>query len=1067
MEGDMTSTMQRTTRLQDLVRQLLQAAGIEPLQDVLRSMEQWLGIEDNMLYEGLTCEDCLPLDDAVYQRAMELCRFVWSKDPDDWMKNPFVESKLEPNQVTLEAVLPSVRVTRWMRHWMELNLTSSEVSTEREEDALIYRLFRKHDTAAHDGVKTLLGHIQELPTLQSQFHRYTHSLRQQTAAERTSLLCDPHSRLAQYQLAQQVATRLDEEWQSHLDRLQVILGHVYQTGDAPIRRLMRRLLARVWQDYLQQSNSAAAAVRHENTAATHIRLTLSILLRILKGTVIPLHESYRQLLLQHLVPLHQPDGMVLWRDQTAVLELYHEPLTQCIAVLLQKEPNLSGDLWPALIPLFPKMGNTPKQVLMLHELDTYVGLYPNDNDTLPAWWVSLLQLVARCMASDHSRVSERALNFFKNQTFQELVNQSYETSLPILLRTLVRSKQPWNPTVCKISYHVLQNLSQHDNERFDAICDQVFAGMSQPSEKSATALPHVVKKKNTIDEKSAPSRRSLKSDMGSWKPPMASTTKTRRVHPPQSRQPGRGVAPWAQPSATKGTAPPLTITGVAPWAVSSGSNSKQPSKPTQGQKRLKLPQVSEQQTLESTKPLSGADYVAAYMLKIKPSEESLGASSWSMAQLAETPTLLLHLKFHDLVFGHELGSGAFSVVKYARLIDRSTTRSHWPEYAVKIISTAKIQELAYEASVQREIAVLRVASHPGIARLISTFRFREGAYLVLEYASRGDLHSLLKKQGSLDEAGTRFVIGEVAAALSSLHNSGLVFGDLKPENIVITEPGHVKLTDFGGCRPVTEEAKRRIRSLARGALKNLRNGDWKAETLSTLDENGSKSEDLVDSKSDDTYDDSADDDIRIEGTTAYLPPEVVMGAVPTLAADSWALGCVMFQCLSGRPPLLEMDDDATRHRIVSFHVQKDEGPGDDGGVSHIFEGAHAAAICTEARSMISSLLRKIPPERPGMEEVASMDFLASSDIFSLHQKEAHALDAGTVSPAPDARWSRRQLSSIWSPQPEAYNVAVSDVSNNNNSQPFSNTTSAIAEGEEASGSFTPYALKSLNLPVIR
>ena len=43
-----------------------------------------------------------------------------------------------------------------------------------------------------------------------------------------------------------------------------------------------------------------------------------------------------------------------------------------------------------------------------------------------------------------------------------------------------------------------------------------------------------------------------------------------------------------------------------------------------------------------------------------------------------------------------------------------------------------------------------------------------------------------------------------------------------------------------------------------------------------------------------------EEDIRVEGTTAYLPPEVVVGAFPTSAADAWALGCVMYQCLSGR-----------------------------------------------------------------------------------------------------------------------------------------------------------------------
>lgn len=59
--------------------------------------------------------------------------------------------------------------------------------------------------------------------------------------------------------------------------------------------------------------------------------------------------------------------------------------------------------------------------------------------------------------------------------------------------------------------------------------------------------------------------------------------------------------------------------------------------------------------------------------------------------------------------------------------------------------------MGYEASINREITVLRTMTHPGVARLISSFRFRDGAYLVLEYASGGDLYDLLKTNGSLDK----------------------------------------------------------------------------------------------------------------------------------------------------------------------------------------------------------------------------------------------------------------------------------------------------------------------------
>jgi serine/threonine protein kinase len=325
--------------------------------------------------------------------------------------------------------------------------------------------------------------------------------------------------------------------------------------------------------------------------------------------------------------------------------------------------------------------------------------------------------------------------------------------------------------------------------------------------------------------------------------------------------------------------------------------------------------------------------------------------------------------------------------------------------------------------------------------------------MVLEYASRGDLHSLLRKHGSIDHASTRFVMGEVAAALSSIHEAGLVYGDLKPENIVITEPGHIKLTDFGGCRPVTEEALQRIGGIATNLLKNLRDGDWKSNP-----QKGADDEEMArtDKNNTSSYENECfdEEDTRIEGTTAYLPPEVVMGAIPTVAADSWALGCVMFQCLSGRPPLLDTDDDSTRRRIVSFDVK--ETPGN--AIDRLFADNHASSINAEARAMIRSLLNRVDSERPSMQQLASMDFfsLANVDIFSLHRQTAHPLDVGNVAPAPDAQWSQRQLSSIWSPQPAAYSVELPDSKNPTTQGQYH--ASPIEEGEEATGSFLPFTI---------
>jgi serine/threonine protein kinase len=60
----------------------------------------------------------------------------------------------------------------------------------------------------------------------------------------------------------------------------------------------------------------------------------------------------------------------------------------------------------------------------------------------------------------------------------------------------------------------------------------------------------------------------------------------------------------------------------------------------------------------------------------------------------------------------------------------------WPEFAVKIVSTSTMRRMGYESRVRREVAVLSTLTHPSIARLVSAFRWHDGAYLVLEYASQ-------------------------------------------------------------------------------------------------------------------------------------------------------------------------------------------------------------------------------------------------------------------------------------------------------------------------------------------
>lgn len=1084
------------------------------------SLECWLGLTDG---DGPSIED----DDddnlnAFFENFSSL--LIWAYQvPFHPMEDPSDFSQLE-----------AVLVTKWLRHCLELHvsggsfaqvLLSSSSKDEASQSLLV--------------IQALYHHVNQLSQLHSVQTIYIQSLRKTIGS--TGILASRLEELTKIETMSQV---LQQELDDHLNRCGIILGDVYAASSMELRSLSRQLLATYWHSFVSRCSGSSSVALLENNRASGLAMTLRVLLRIVQGipTTTKLQPSHRHLLFHSLIPLHQPNSLVLWRDQTALLDLYHEPLVQCMAILLQKEPDYISPTLEALLTDVQiwNSSNTPKMVLLLHEVDTFLTLVPNDEDCQllsSDCWNALLTKLTSCMASDNSRLAERALQLFRNATFKRLFSNTTESSLPRLLQAVVKAELPWNPTVRKMTYNILKDLRDEDPAAFGQACrcQVVTSGgssksavipkkknasqrtttgkLKQPQQGTSTesslssiipkppttgkpkqqgtstaSLPSsVIPKPPTANKRaSKPPDFSLKTGMGDWRPPKRSS----RMPPPGMRTTrlppssiGRGTAPWASGDSSSstwkknGSNPPLTVTGVAPWAMKNNKAAPPPltvtgvapwamqSNDSAGNqtKQVVPSAVVEEEEEQLDEPMVGESLVETenpalarvlkYMEELKPPEEEEGVSHWSKTQMQESPTLLPSLKFHDLVFGHELGTGAFGSVKYARQIDQSKTRSHWSEYAVKIISTQKILEMGYESSVQREIATLRVLSHPGIARLISSFRFRDGAYLVLEYASQGDLHGLLRQKGSLDMESTRFVMGEVVAALASIHALGFLYGDLKTENTVITETGHIKLTDFGACRPCTNEAKELIRSSAKNLLQGLRDGDWKSSKKKKEEE--MTDDDVVvgwcgnDGKEDEDEEEEPcekelEEDLRVEGTTAYLPPEVVLGAVPTPAADAWALGCVIYQCLTGRPPLLEDDDDATRQKIVSFHHQQDSNNNRD----VLFGETYAKDVPAEAKSLIRNLLSR--QERPTMSQVADDAFFQGVDVYTLYRGLAHPLDVGTVAPVADAKWGRRQLSSIWAPQPKAYDISVAS-----HDQTTTTSSSApIPEGDEASSFFS-------------
>ena len=95
--------------------------------------------------------------------------------------------------------------------------------------------------------------------------------------------------------------------------------------------------------------------------------------------------------------------------------------------------------------------------------------------------------------------------------------------------------------------------------------------------------------------------------------------------------------------------------------------------------------------------------------------------------------------------------------------------------------------------------------HPYIVSLHQSFQDDLHLYLVMDFVGGGDLFALLEKRGQFHESWARVYVGEIALALQHLHEEGILYRDLKPENVMVALDGHLKLTDFGFAKKLDEK----------------------------------------------------------------------------------------------------------------------------------------------------------------------------------------------------------------------------------------------------------------------
>jgi len=203
-------------------------------------------------------------------------------------------------------------------------------------------------------------------------------------------------------------------------------------------------------------------------------------------------------------------------------------------------------------------------------------------------------------------------------------------------------------------------------------------------------------------------------------------------------------------------------------------------------------------------------------------------------------------------------------------------------YALKILRKTDVIRLKQIDHVRSERQILAdVRGHPFVADLVASFSDATTLYLLLTYVPGGELFTYLRRFRRFDEDTARFYAAEIVLVLEFLHEQcgGVAFRDLKPENLLLDEQGHIKLVDFGFAKRLTNESS--------GA------------------NNGELTE---------TY--------TLCGTPEYLAPEVIQNKGHTTAVDWWALGILIFEFLTGYPPFWHQNPLEIYKQYVSFRKKK-------------------------------------------------------------------------------------------------------------------------------------------------